>query len=604
MGDSVSVDRFAGVMASVAYKAPADCASTGALVLFGLQTVDGVVLTETNPPMRCLVKNQVDSKANGIYDVHALAWKRSPDFDGARDAVQGTRAVVYGGTQGGTTWSLTTANPVVIGTAALVFTQVVIAATVSPQLAFASGSGLAAADVQAAGNGGLVVLDGGNTNLAAPLTLSAKQIILAGGTVTLGAFNLTIHGTVIGYGRTFICNCAGRVIFINKQKSWLDWFAVGDNVTDDTTNVKAWIYSSPIRDAEAGGWLSDTAPIDVMYHSPQGIKMVLSGRQNSIFTSKLGNDLFQVTRNDTTLHTWEIGEFTCVGQGAGVGTGYALNITATANEAFAWNIHDIYAVSMGGGCVKDVGGHGVLFDSIVRRCEGDLCGSFIIDLAGDNTLKMELCYGHNIAAAAAAYRIRSSQMLADSCNGIDSGPVIWLLGSSTSVVAGFAADAYTAYACPTLLNCNIEDYGLIGIVCKGGSVIIAPSTTFAAPAAGTGYKAILTAGGCPSLYFGQIQKYENVSNSKGGTFANSIPVHNNNNVPFSLVATALTASVSMYDDQNALTQTVSCQSRLEPSASRFPVLFGRVAFTGLPTASTGLASGEVWLNANVLTIVP
>ncbi len=122
MGDSVGLDRIDGVMASVAIKAPVAAATTGAIVLSGAQTVDGVVLANTSPPTRVLVKDQADQKQNGIYDVADTAWRRSPDFDGNRDAVHGTVLYIANGSSNGAKFAkLTTDDPIIIGTTALAF---------------------------------------------------------------------------------------------------------------------------------------------------------------------------------------------------------------------------------------------------------------------------------------------------------------------------------------------------------------------------------------------------------------------------------------------------------------------------------------------------
>lgn len=116
------IDMLQGVLTSVALKAPVACATTGPITLSGPQTVDGVPLTATIPPLRVLVKDQVDTSLNGIYDVISGAWPRSLDFNGAYDVVTGTLVSVVGGTvNSNLMFALTTANPVVIGTSAIVF---------------------------------------------------------------------------------------------------------------------------------------------------------------------------------------------------------------------------------------------------------------------------------------------------------------------------------------------------------------------------------------------------------------------------------------------------------------------------------------------------
>ena len=114
------IDRIAGVTTSVAIKAPCLTVATTPITLAGLQTINGITVAEDD---RVLVTAQADSTDNGIYDASTGAWSRALDFDGARDAVQGTLVPVHSGTDATSNiFELTTANPVRIGTSALAFT--------------------------------------------------------------------------------------------------------------------------------------------------------------------------------------------------------------------------------------------------------------------------------------------------------------------------------------------------------------------------------------------------------------------------------------------------------------------------------------------------
>lgn len=112
-------DRTSGLLTSAAIKVPVACATTGAITLSGLQTIDGVSVTEG---MRVLVKNQGLGVENGIYVATTGDWVRSGDFNGNNDITQGTLVFVVGGsTNGATTFKLTTASPL-IGITSLAFT--------------------------------------------------------------------------------------------------------------------------------------------------------------------------------------------------------------------------------------------------------------------------------------------------------------------------------------------------------------------------------------------------------------------------------------------------------------------------------------------------
>lgn len=113
-------DRLGGISTTAGVKVPVRMASTGNLVLVGLQTVDGVVGVEND---RVLVKNQTDTSQNGIYQMRSNAWVRAADFAGSRDITQGTVVrVVSGSVHGDQWWQVATASPL-IGSA-LTFTQV------------------------------------------------------------------------------------------------------------------------------------------------------------------------------------------------------------------------------------------------------------------------------------------------------------------------------------------------------------------------------------------------------------------------------------------------------------------------------------------------
>lgn len=126
------VDRRQGLITSVAIKAPCRVATTAAITLNGLQTVDGVTVVSGD---RVLVHNQTDATENGIYVANTGDWTRDIDFNGTRDFVEGTIVAVISGTlYNETVWQLMTASPA-IGSA-LVFSAMGLGALsgVSPYI--------------------------------------------------------------------------------------------------------------------------------------------------------------------------------------------------------------------------------------------------------------------------------------------------------------------------------------------------------------------------------------------------------------------------------------------------------------------------------------
>jgi hypothetical protein len=111
--------RVNGLIGTLGIKAPVRAATTANIVLSGLQTVDGVALAAGD---RVLVKNQATASENGIYYVETGAWTRSPDFDGARDVVTGTRVYATTGVvNGDMEFGVTSTGSILPGTTPISF---------------------------------------------------------------------------------------------------------------------------------------------------------------------------------------------------------------------------------------------------------------------------------------------------------------------------------------------------------------------------------------------------------------------------------------------------------------------------------------------------
>lgn len=99
---STSLDRVTGLTGNLGIKIPVRVATTANITLSGLQTIDGILISDnvntTGIPDRVLVKSQSDQTLNGIYNVSNSAWTRCGDFDGNRDIVKGTLIFCQEGT--------------------------------------------------------------------------------------------------------------------------------------------------------------------------------------------------------------------------------------------------------------------------------------------------------------------------------------------------------------------------------------------------------------------------------------------------------------------------------------------------------------------------
>lgn len=103
-------------------KQPVRVATTANITLSGSpQTIDGVSVTLTE---RVLVKNQSTGSDNGIYVVSPGAWSRAVDFNASTQIRGGTMIPVSEGTTNGDrVATLTTNDPITLGTTALAFTM-------------------------------------------------------------------------------------------------------------------------------------------------------------------------------------------------------------------------------------------------------------------------------------------------------------------------------------------------------------------------------------------------------------------------------------------------------------------------------------------------
>ncbi|MEE4741108.1 phage tail protein [Pseudomonas alliivorans] len=106
-------------LAASDYKKSVRCATTMAIGLSGLQTIDDVTLVAGD---RVLVKNQDNPAQNWIYLAAADAWTRAQDANESTECTPGHLVPVQAGTRnGGTVWQLTNTTAPVLGTTGLLF---------------------------------------------------------------------------------------------------------------------------------------------------------------------------------------------------------------------------------------------------------------------------------------------------------------------------------------------------------------------------------------------------------------------------------------------------------------------------------------------------
>lgn len=115
-------DKVASEINKLDGKQSVRVATTAAIALSGLLTIDGVVLAAGD---RVLVKNQAAPVDNGIYVAAAGNWTRAADADAAIEVTPGMFVSVEQGTANADSiWQLVTDAPITLGVTGLVFEMV------------------------------------------------------------------------------------------------------------------------------------------------------------------------------------------------------------------------------------------------------------------------------------------------------------------------------------------------------------------------------------------------------------------------------------------------------------------------------------------------
>ncbi len=109
-------------LAKLDYKQSVRVATTAAITLSNVQTIDGVALVAGD---RVLVTAQAQAEDNGIYVVSTEAWTRAVDADNSLEVTPGLFVhVEQGTTHGDSLWQLVTDAPITLGTTGLQFAMI------------------------------------------------------------------------------------------------------------------------------------------------------------------------------------------------------------------------------------------------------------------------------------------------------------------------------------------------------------------------------------------------------------------------------------------------------------------------------------------------
>lgn len=185
--------RPADPNAGLAIKSPCRAATTVNITLSGLQTIDGITLADAE---RVLVKNQTDATLNGIYNASSGNWTRAVDWDGAHEIARGTQVLVTGGTANALrTYSITSADPLSIGTSSVAITELAPGPELAALAALATTGLMVRAGVTSyttrsiAGTTNEITVANGSGVSGDPTVSLPNAITLSGKTITGGTFS-------------------------------------------------------------------------------------------------------------------------------------------------------------------------------------------------------------------------------------------------------------------------------------------------------------------------------------------------------------------------------------------------------------------------------
>ena len=184
--------------------------TTANITLSGPQTIDGVSIIAGD---RVLVKNQTTGSQNGIYVAAAGAWSRALDMDTNGEMVHGSFAAVLEGTVNeGTSWIVTTDNPILIGTTAVTWDLYQGSQTIS------AGDGMVRiGNVFNVGAGTGIVVGAHSVGIDPAYTGQASIVTV--GTITSGVWTGTpIAGNFGGTGQSAVA--IGDILYGSASNVW------------------------------------------------------------------------------------------------------------------------------------------------------------------------------------------------------------------------------------------------------------------------------------------------------------------------------------------------------------------------------------------------
>lgn len=300
-------------------------------------------------------------------------------------------------------------------------------------------------------------------------------------------------------------------------------------------------------------------------------------------------------------NTVTLRDFTLQGAGTGTsfsGTGMGIfqPYNGGANDSFNIHIDNVFVTNFGSHAIELLD----TFTTSLTRVEVNYCGGYGF-IVGGNTLRMESCYVHNLAASQVGYRIFDGDATLISCNGVDTGDNWGRFGRSVSEandIPDLGANA-DEFAFVSLYGCNIEAYAVRGLDLWNGVLNIDLATANTSKAGALNVMGVRTRS---SVGRGLMGAQPGLG--AGGSWANSYGLHSVNGIaPFALgLGVQDTSELLYWDDLNSRTGSIPLESMTQIATGVLSKLWSHTRVTGSLGFATG-AGGTVTQGSNKATTV-
>ena len=191
--DIVNKSYVDAIAQGLAFKQPAQVATTVNITLSGLQTIDGYTTLAGD---RVLVKNQTTQANNGIYVASASTWSRSSDANTYAELVSAFLFVENGG-QSGSAWVCTSPTSGTLGVTAITFSQF------SNSSVYTAGTGLTLSAYQfSITNTGVTAGSYGSASTVPTYTVNAQGQLTSASNATISIAPSQINATIPNSGLT------------------------------------------------------------------------------------------------------------------------------------------------------------------------------------------------------------------------------------------------------------------------------------------------------------------------------------------------------------------------------------------------------------------